>query len=157
MLHVNARSTRSVRRLVLFVLLAAFMCLLTVPSSALAAASEEPDMKPVQVFDVKAGKVVRTIPNDAEYQQYAQGWLKSVTGLSPKVRPDEKCGFVYRVPLRQPYPLQVDKLSFSVSDVFLFYCKGSEPILLVFDEARRPYLLTIQADLKPFLRKIAAP
>jgi hypothetical protein len=157
MLHVNARSSQSIRRRVLLVLLAAFVCLLTVPASARAAASEEPAMKPVQVFDVKAGKVVRTIPNDAEYQQFAGGWLKSVTGLSPKVRPDEKCGFVYRVPLQKPYPLQVDKLSFSVSDVFLFYCTGTEPILLVFDEARRPYLLNIKADLKPFLRKIAAP
>lgn len=157
MLHMNAVTSRVVRRLVLFVLLASFMSLLAVPAAARAAASEEPGMKPVQVFDVKAGKVVRTIPNDAEYQQFAQGWLKAVTGLSPKVRPDEKCGFVYRIPLQQPYALQIDKLSFAVSDVFLFYCNGTEPILLVFDEARRPFLLTFQAELKPFLRKIAAP
>jgi hypothetical protein len=154
---LSAYASSAIRRRILLLLLLAALVCLAVPASALAAMSEEPAMKPVQVFDVKAGKVVRTIPNDAEYQQFAQGWLKSVTGLSPKVRPDEKCGFVYRIPLQKPYPLQVDKLNFAVNDVFLFYCSGAEPILLVFDEARHPYLLELTTDLKPFLRKIAAP
>ena len=139
----------------LFVLLAAVLVVLAVPASVFA--SEEPAMKPVQVFDVKAGKVVRTIPNDAEYQKIAQGWLKSVTGLSPAMKPDEKCGFVYRIPLLKPQPLAVGKLSFTVRDVFLFHCPDANPLLLVFDEARRPYLLDLTTDLKPFLRKIAAP
>jgi len=139
----------------LFVLFAACLFVLTAPAPA--SASEEPAMKPVQVFDVKAGKVMRTIPNDAEYQKIAQSWLKSVTGLSPKMKPDEKCGFVYRIPLQKPQPLTVGKLSFTVRDVFLFHCPDADPILLVFDEARRPYLLELKADLKPFLRKIAAP
>jgi len=139
----------------LLALFAVMLLMLAVPASVFAA--EEPAMKPVQVFDVKAGKVVRTVSNDAEYQKIAKGWLKSVTGLSPKMKPDEKCGFVYRIPLAKPQPVAVGKLSFSVRDVFLFHCPDAEPILLVFDDARRPYLLELKTDLKPFLRKIAAP
>ncbi|WP_314002810.1 hypothetical protein [uncultured Paenibacillus sp.] len=122
-----------------------------------AVSAPEPMVKPVQVFDVKAGKVVKTIPNDAEYQRFAVEWLRSVTGLSPQLKPHEKCGFVYRVPLTRPIQTQVGALKFEVDDVFLFHCEQYEPVLLVFDAERRPYLLTFKADLKPFLRKIAAP
>ncbi|EXX91117.1 VirB6 component [Paenibacillus darwinianus] len=141
------------RVLVPFVLSAAAVLLWAMP----AASAPDPSVKPVQVFDVKAGKVVKTIPNDAEYQRYAAEWLSSVTGLSPQLKPNEKCGFVYRVPLSRPIATKVGGQTIEVDDVFLFYCEEFEPVLLVFDAERKPYLLNFKADLKPFLRKIAAP
>ncbi|PZD93584.1 hypothetical protein DNH61_23490 [Paenibacillus sambharensis] len=118
---------------------------------------EDITLKPVQIFDVKAGKVVRTLPNDEEYQKMASSWLRSATKLSPKIKPDDKCGFVYRVPLDKPVSLKIGKTEFAVDDVFLFYCPENDPLLLVFDAAKKPYLLEFEADLKPFLRKVAAP
>lgn len=125
--------------------------------SSEASSSEDHPLKPVQVFDVEAGKVVHTLPNDTEYQEMAKRWLLSVKGLSPKVSPDDRCGFVYRVPLAEPYTVRVGEVPITVQDVFLFYCKRTDPVLLVFDPNNKPYLLTFDADLSPFLRKIAAP
>ena len=113
--------------------------------------------RPVQVFDVKAGKVVRSVPNDAEFQQMAREWLRSVTGLSPRLQPGEDCGFVYRVPLTEPVAVRAGGMTITVRDVFLFHCERKKPLLLVFDSGNRPYLLNFEADLRPFLRKLAAP
>jgi hypothetical protein len=116
-----------------------------------------PPLRPVQVFDVKAGRVVRTIPNDEEFQAMAREWLRSVTGLSPKLQPGEDCGFVYRVPLAEPGTARIGGTEIAVRDLFLFHCVREHPLLLVFDSGNRPYLLRFEADLRPFLRKLAAP
>lgn len=142
-------------------LLAAALALaLFLPPSASAGAAgrtEQFPARPVQVFDVKAGKVVHSVENDEEFQEMARGWLRSVTGLSPRIRPGEECGFVYRVPLAEPAVVRTGGTSITVRDVFLFHCERNKPVLLVFDPANRPYLLNFDADLRPFLRKIAAP
>ncbi|GBF72832.1 hypothetical protein PA598K_01102 [Paenibacillus sp. 598K] len=113
--------------------------------------------KPVQVFDVVAGKVVKTVDNNEEFQRYAKGWLGAVTGLSPQLKPDEKCGYVYRVPLDQPVTVKTGKLEVQTDDVFLFYCPDKPAVLLIFDAQKKPYLLSFQADLQPFLKKIGSP
>jgi len=122
-----------------------------------APAREQMPLKPVQVFDVKAGKVVRTVPNDEEFQAMAREWLRSVTGLSPRLRPSEDCGFVYRVPLAGTAAVRIGGTAIAVRDIFLFQCERERPLLLVFDPDNRPYLLQFEADLRPFLRKLAAP
>ncbi|MFS0722591.1 hypothetical protein [Paenibacillus sp. 1P07SE] len=132
-------------------LLAVLTVLLLLPSAALAAPG------PVQVFDVVAGKVVKTVDNTAEYQQYAKDWLNAVTGLSPQLKPNEKCGYVYRIPLDQQAVVKAGKLSLQTDDVFLFYCPDKPAVLLVFDAQKKPYLLSLKANLQPFLQKIGSP
>jgi len=139
------------------------LALAALPSGALSASgktnekTEHLPARPVQVFDVKAGKVVYSVTNDEEFQEMARGWLRSVTGLSPKLQPGEGCEFVYRVPLAEPGVVRIGDISIAVRDVFLFHCKREKPLLLVFDPNNRPYLLNFDADVRPFLRKIAAP
>src|SRR5690554_3832023 len=88
------------------ILLAALLALtLSLPPAAGANAAGEAERlpaRPVQVFEVKAGKVVHSVTNDEEFQEMAREWLRSVTGLSPRIQPGEDCGFVYRVPLAEP-------------------------------------------------------
>ena len=142
-------------RMMLAVLLALAFC-----ASGAAHASERTErlpVRPVQVFDVKAGKVVRTVENDEAFQEMAREWLRSVTGLSPRIGPGEECGFVYRVPLAEPGLARIGETSITVRDIFLFHCEREKPMLLVFDPGNRPYLLNFDADIRPFLRKIAAP
>lgn len=143
------------------ILLAALLALmLSLPQEAGAIAAAEAEnlpLRPVQVFDVKAGKVVYSVTNDEEFQKMAREWLRSVTGLSPKLQPGEDCGFVYRVPLAEPDVVRIGDTSITVRDIFLFHCERQKPVLLVFDPGNRPYLLNFEADVSPFLRKIAAP
>ncbi|MWC28525.1 hypothetical protein [Paenibacillus sp. MMS18-CY102] len=130
-------------------------------SSAAAHASTEKKAEtpkqPVQVFDVKAEKVVKSIDNDKQFQKYARGWLKSVTGFAPQLKSDDSCLYVYRVPLLKPTKVKIDQTELSVKEVFLFNCAGKPPLLLVFDEQRRPYLLLFKADTKPFVDKVGIP
>lgn len=138
-------------------LLAAYLLLTIFQGSVANAAQPEPSpnqpLKPVQVFDVAAGKVVKTIPNDSEFQQFAQTWLDSITGLAPQVTSDKSCSYVFRVPLSKAATIKVNEISVVSDDLFLFYCKDKPPILLVFDEKRRPYLFLFKADITPFLKK----
>lgn len=134
------------------VLALALQLMLAGAAGAVAAAAQSP-LFPVQIFDVAAGKVIKTLENDEEYQTIAKGWLASVTGLAPQVKPDEKCGYVFRIPLASVQSIKVNQNEFAVQDVFLFYCPGKPSVLLVFDTERRPYLLSVQTDAAPFLFK----
>ncbi|WP_338551663.1 hypothetical protein [Paenibacillus sp. KS-LC4] len=120
-------------------------------------AKEHSTVGPVQVFDVKAGKVVLTVPNDKNYQKMAKSWLGSVTGLAPQLTNDNTCTYVYRVPLAEPYKLSTNNLSLQVKEVFLFVCAGKAPQLLVFDDQRRPLLLLFKEDIAAFIKKVGIP
>ncbi|ACT01125.1 hypothetical protein [Paenibacillus sp. JDR-2] len=144
------------KRLAALLLALCFMLTFT-SASAFAAAPEDQPFKPVQVFDVKAGKVVLTTPNDKEYQEFANKWISSITGLAPQLTNDDSCNYVYRVPLEKPVTISVNGTKLLADDVFLFYCDGKPPLLLVFDEQRRPYLLLFKEDIKPFIKKIGIP
>lgn len=119
--------------------------------------TSEVGLKPVQVFDVAAGKVVKTIPNDASYQALAASWIGSITGLAPQLTNDESCSYVYRVPLEKAVTINANDVSVVSNDLFLFYCKDKPPLLLVFDEKRRPFLFLFKADIKPFIQKVGIP
>ena len=122
------------------------------------AASAAPlSMKPVQMYDVKAGKVVKSINNDEQFQQLAASMLDSVTGLAPQLAPEDKCGYVYRIPLNKQAVVKTGNLTLQTDDIFLFYCPDKPSVLLVFDAQRKPYLLSFTADLKPFLAKVGSP
>jgi hypothetical protein len=124
---------------------------------ALSTPSTEVGLKPIQVFDVVAGKVIKTIPNDAGYQAFAASWLDSITGLAPQLTSDESCSYVYRVPLEKAVSIKVNDITVASDDLFLFYCKDKPPLLLMFDEKRRPYLFLFKADIKPFIQKVGVP
>ncbi|MFF2089960.1 hypothetical protein [Paenibacillus sp. NPDC058174] len=125
--------------------------------SVSAEAPKDEPFKPVQVFDVKAGKVVKSVPNDKQFQSFAHSWIGSVTGLAPQLKNDDTCSYVYRIPLEKPATIKVNGIKVAAEDVFLFYCDDKPPLLLVFDEQRRPYLLLFSADIKPFIQKIGLP
>lgn len=129
------------------------------PSAAHAAADAKAKTPshPVQVFDVKAEKVVKSVDNDRQYQKYARSWLKSVTGFAPQLKSDDSCLYVYRVPLNKPAKVKVAQTDLVVREVFLFNCMNKPPLLLVFDEQRHPYLLLFSADIAPFVKKIGIP
>ncbi|TYP72638.1 hypothetical protein [Paenibacillus methanolicus] len=130
--------------------------LLLLPSVTQASALEEAGapVRPVQVFDVAAGKVVKSVPNSPEYQQIAKTWIKEAKELAPQLQPDEKCGYVFRIPLDHPAVIKASGITVQATDVFLFYCPEKPKLLLVFDENRKPFLFQLNVDVKPFLNKV---
>lgn len=132
-----------------------FLLALSIVPSAAMAAESKPQLAPVQVFDVKEGKVTRTLPNNAQFQAAANEMLKSINELAPELQPDNKCGFVYRIPLEKPASIQFQQLNFQAEELFLFHCLGKQPILLVFDAERHPYLFHFTAKIEPFLQLVS--
>jgi len=136
-----------------------FSLLFMTAGGTAAAMSKNPQNKtanrPVQAFDVVAGKVVKTVPNSVDYQKIAADWLKSVKGLAPQASIGSKCGYVFRIPLDKPAEVKAGAQTLRTSDVFLFYCPDKLKLLLVFDEHRKPFLLDFSADVAPFLQRIA--
>ncbi|MFC5652091.1 hypothetical protein ACFPYJ_23845 [Paenibacillus solisilvae] len=131
------------------------LCLLLPYSIGAAAAMDDGSgQRQVQAFDVTAGKVIKSVPNSKEYQKFAKTWLGSVTGLSPQLGTNDKCGYVFRIPLDEITTVKAGAETVNTSDVFLFYCPGKPQLLLIFDENRKPYLLQFTADIKPFLKAI---
>lgn len=126
-------------------------------SGATAFATELPQLNPIQVFDVAAGKVVKSVPNDSGFQKMAGEWISTVTGLAPQITTDQSCGYVYRVPLAKPGTITTGTITVTASDLFLFYCKDKPPMMLAFDEQRKPYLFLFKADIAPFVKKVGLP
>ncbi|MBH5317901.1 hypothetical protein I6N90_08805 [Paenibacillus sp. GSMTC-2017] len=112
---------------------------------------------PVQVFDISAGKVVKTIPNDKKFQKMATKWTKSVSGLSPQATTDHGCTYVYRIPLSKPAKINTGEISVTTNNLFLFYCKDKSPFLLVFDELNKPFLFLFKENIDPFIKKVGLP
>lgn len=135
-----------------------------IPGEA-ASEAEEPEnlktsdtgMRPVQVFDVVQGKVVKSVPNDAKFQKMASSWIQSISGLAPQVSAGENCSYVYRVPLARQTAISSGTIKIASGDLFLFYCKDKPPLLLAFDDQRKPYMFQFNADIRPFIKKVGLP
>jgi len=114
----------------------------------------EQHMKPVQVFGVEAGKVIKVVPNDEQFQEMAKSWLNAITGPAPQITSDKDCLYVFRVPLKEPATIVFKEIKATSNDVYLFHCKNKPPVLLLFDEKRHPYLFLFKGDIGPFIKKI---
>lgn len=112
---------------------------------------------PIQVFDVGMGKIIKTIPNDAGFQQTALGWTKTVTGLAPQMSPGQGYSYVIRIPLASPAAIHSGSIHFNADNLFLFIAKGKPPLLLAFDSERKPYLFLFQSSIDEFVKRIALP
>lgn len=111
-------------------------------------------LPPIQQYELKSDKIVKVVPNNDTYQDMALSWLNSATNLSTQLSLDDKCGSIYKVPLKKEVVKEFKGLTFVVSDIFLIYCPDKEPLLLVFNKERKPFLLLFSKDVKPFVHLI---
>ncbi|MCY7485552.1 type IV secretion system protein VirB6 [Paenibacillus alvei] len=116
--------------------------------------SDSTASSPIQLFDIKAQRIVKTFPNNKEFQATAAQWIKSITGPSPQLTIGHQCGYIVRIPLTSPADVVLPRETVQVKDVFLIYCPEKEPLLLVFSKERKPYLLRINIDVKPFIQQL---
>ncbi|MHA7963451.1 hypothetical protein ACX93W_04840 [Paenibacillus sp. CAU 1782] len=112
---------------------------------------------PIQVFDVEMGKIIKTVPNDTSFQQMAMGWTKTLTGLAPQLSPGQGYSYVVRIPLAGPAPIHSGSIHFNADNLFLFIAKGKPPLLLAFDNERKPYLFLFRSSIDDFVKRIALP
>lgn len=110
---------------------------------------------PVQVFDVEMGKIIKTVPNDARFQQMALEWTKTVTGLAPQMSPGQGYSYVIRVPLAAQTAIRSGSIHFNADNLFLFLAKDKPPLLLAFNSENKPYLFLFRSNTDDFVKRIA--
>ncbi|MFD0619247.1 hypothetical protein ACFQZR_17410 [Paenibacillus sp. GCM10027629] len=137
-----------------FLLMALGMGMFMPPSYAAATIAQPNELQPVQQFELKSEKIVKVVPNNDAFQKEALSWLNSATGLSTQLSLDDKCGSIYKVPLKKEITKEFKGLTFVVSEIFLIYCPTKDPLILVFNKERKPFLLTFSADVKPFITMV---
>src|SRR5690606_30225651 len=99
----------------------------------------EPDNKDfIQIFDIKSGKIIKTVPNDAEIQKFTNELISSITGLAPEIAPDNEAKYIIRIPITTPRQIKVGQTNLLINELFLFYYTTDHSILLVFDENKKP-------------------
>lgn len=113
----------------------------------------------IQVFDVKKGSVILSVANNEDFQAEAKKWLSDITSLAPEIQPDMGATYIIRVPLTPHQTVNVGNVNLTAKEVFLFYYSDTddEPLLLVFDENKKPYFFHIHEDVTPFLKKLELP
>ncbi|MCM3633001.1 hypothetical protein [Paenibacillus camelliae] len=113
----------------------------------------------IQVFDVAKGKVVHAVANNEQFQKTAEQWLGQITSLAPEIQPDMKATYIVRVPVDPAKPLKVGQVTLTVKEIFLFYYAdpNKEPLLLMFDDNKKPYFFHIHEDITPFIKSLNIP
>lgn len=131
---------------------------ISIPAQFMVSESQ-PTNNIVQVFDVAKGKVVHTVANSPQFQKTAEQWLSQITSLAPEIQPDMKATYIVRVPVDPAKTLNVGQVTLPVKEIFLFYYSDAskEPLLLMFDENKKPYFFHIHEDIKPFIQSLNIP
>lgn len=127
------------------------------PAAQPSAPQPQPAPRPVQLFDIRQERVIKTFSNNEYFQQAALEWLRSATKLSPQLNINSHSGYIVRVPLKEPYTLQLNQLQIVTKDVFMVYTANKPPLLLLFSPERKAYLIETNADVRPFMERILAP
>jgi len=108
----------------------------------------------VQVFDVNQGHVVKTINNSKKIQRQVKRILKEVYEFAPELQPDMKAKYIIRIPVKQGTSVTINQTSLSINELFIFYYVDKEPLLLVFDENKKPFLFHTKHSIEPLLNII---
>jgi Xaa-Pro aminopeptidase len=111
--------------------------------------------RPVQVFDVRQGKVVVLLPNTQEMQEEAKTWIQAVESLSKQAKVEPKDGIVVRIPLQEPVAIKPEISADRAEEIYVFISQNSSAPakMLVFTQKSQPLLVNAQVNLTPFLRK----
>ncbi|CAM3458388.1 hypothetical protein [Marinicrinis lubricantis] len=118
-------------------------------------ASDKPntnvDIRPVEVFDVTKGKVVKKIPYTPEIQKETISILKSIDGLVTSLKIDPKKGIALRIPVDPAVQLNHSFFKDQVSDAFIFLARAEKPYMLLFTRDNKPVLVHFKHDVQPLV------
>ncbi|MBD0384105.1 hypothetical protein [Paenibacillus sedimenti] len=109
-----------------------------------------------EVFDIRKGDIVLTIPNSNLLQNQVKEWLSSASGIAGSFRIEPSDGIAIKIPLTPPCKIRNKWISGTVTEVILFIGKLDtyNPTLLVFTKENHLVAVHIKSkDLKTFLKE----
>ncbi len=108
----------------------------------------------VEIFDIKKGKVIKTLPGDEKVQKEVEELLKGITGIYPKFEPIPDKGHMVKVPLSPPVKMTNQWLDDHVTEVIVIFPEYENPHLLVFDSRANSFFFTFNKSTDDFLKRI---
>ena len=110
-----------------------------------------------EVFDMKKGEIVLTLPNSNSLQNQVKNLLSSsVSGIAGALRIEPSDGLAIKVPLTPPYIVRNKWITGTVTEVVIFVGKTQayNPTMLVFTKENNFVAVYIKGDtLKTFLKE----
>ena len=108
----------------------------------------------IEVFDIGKGKVMAEVERNPEIQQEVEKYLKTITGVYPKVRPIPSAGLMVKIPLEPAVKVHNQWLTEIVDEVIIIFPPQEEPHIMVFDDENRSYFFTFKANADTLLKNL---
>lgn len=115
------------------------------------------EVRSIEIFDVSKGEVIKNIQSSAAIQKTAEGYIKGITGMYPKVKAFPEKGFIVRIPM-EPSAIKNPWLNDygvnSVNEVFILFPEDEKPYLLILDSKYRPLFYTFEGNTDVLLKEL---
>lgn len=104
----------------------------------------------VEIFDIEAGSVIRSLENSAVFRKEACKYLDSIKGMYGSVKVFPKAGYIVKIPLEPPVKTSgklPETAGIEYADkIYVIFPLQSKPYLLLLDGQSRPYCFKFGAD-----------
>lgn len=112
----------------------------------------------IEIFDIKNGQVVKTVPSNPTIQNQGIHFLNGITGPYEKVTGFPEEGFIVKIPYEPSLAVENRWLNTfgikSLHQIFILFPKQQKPYLLVLDDKNRPFFYNFQGDTAAFLNEL---
>ncbi|RXT06306.1 hypothetical protein [Ammoniphilus sp. CFH 90114] len=98
-------------------------------------------MADIEVFDIEKEQIVKRIANTTEIQEEMKKYLDSIDRTIPPLEELPKKGQMIRVPLHPGINVGNQWMKSMVYEVFFIVLPERDPFVILYDDARKAYLL----------------
>jgi hypothetical protein len=112
------------------------------------------ELKPVEIFDVSQGIVIKKSQSSEKIQKTAYDYLMNISSLYVKVKALPDKGHIIKIPFEEPKLIQNKWINGNVSEVFVILPEQQKPYLLVLDESRRPFFYNFEGNTYELLKSL---
>lgn len=107
----------------------------------------------VEIFDIKKGRVVETLPSDAAIQKKAREYLEGITEIYGKARPIPPRGYMIKIPLERTFVLNNRWMNNGVDEVVVIVPEKEAILyLMVFDDKNRPFFFIFEGNREELMK-----
>lgn len=114
----------------------------------------EPDLDPIEIFDIQAGEVISIMPNDDGIQREVNHFLEHLTDIEQQINPIPQKGLMIKIPVQPAHLLHNEWLYTLIEETIIIIRPTFDPILLVFDDQMNAYFFQFQGDMYPLLKQL---
>ncbi|AUG58098.1 hypothetical protein [Acetivibrio saccincola] len=113
------------------------------------------ESKNIEIFDIDKGQVIKSLSVNNIVHNEAIEYLKSITGMYPKVNAIPNKGYIIRIPLEPSVFVKNKWIDGTLNEIYvIFPSKEDSPYLLVLDDKQRPLFFNFNANTDTLLKNL---